>query len=130
MTDLTLSAQGAEEIQGLSVIGHYDNAVTGGGSQRCQHACHEGKLARQQLPALGQTAPASSAIVKDSRQKELPTPLHHINKYSYVHASEQRLLGLSLSELSQCCLSQLLHEPLTAAAAALPAGFGERVPAW
>ena len=79
--DLALSAQDAEQIQGLSVVRHNDNAVAGACPQRSQHACHEGEFARQHLPALCQAPPASSAIVKDSWQKELPTTLDHITSH-------------------------------------------------
>lgn len=76
VTDLAFSAQIAEEIQGLCVVGHNHNAIIGFCAQHCQHACHEGKLARQQLPSQCQATSACSAIVKQSRGKELATPLY------------------------------------------------------
>ena len=73
--DLTLPAKIAEQVQGLGVVRHDDNAVIGFCPQHSQHARHEGKLARQELPALGQAPPANSTIVKQPRWEELAAPL-------------------------------------------------------
>lgn len=74
-TDLAFPAEITEQVQGLCVVGHNDNTVIGFCPQHSQHARHEGELAREELPALGEAAPACPTIVKQPWWKELATTL-------------------------------------------------------